>query len=254
MAYKYYKISVVVKRQVSCYFYNEGSSMKKTTNNFILLCVIFATCLIIANIVASKVLTLNIYIFGELMVLPCGIICYPITYLVTDIVNEIWGKKEANKVVVFGLIAQLIATILIVIGRFIPALDSNTQSAYVTILGQNWFFVLASFASYLVSQFLDVFIFNAIRNRWIKKHTNLNKGKWIWNNLSTLTSQLLDTVIFTLIAFGFGYGWIFNNVKMLFVMIFTQYIFKAIIALLDTPFFYFFTRRNKTVEQEVEQK
>ena len=159
--------------------------MKKTTNNFILLCVIFATCLIIANIVASKVLTLNIYIFGELMVLPCGIICYPITYLVTDIVNEIWGKKEANKVVVFGLIAQLIATILIVIGRFIPALDSNTQSAYVTILGQNWFFVLASFASYLASQFLDVFIFNAIRNRWIKKHTNLNKGKWIWNNLST---------------------------------------------------------------------
>ena len=75
-----------------------------------------------------------------------------------------------------------------------------------------------------------------------------NKGyKWIWNNLSTLTSQMIDTAIFIIIGFGFGMKWLFipQMVPILGYMIIGQYVFKAILALLDTPFFYIFTKERK---------
>lgn len=225
--------------------------MKKTQNNLYVLYMIFATCLVTCNAIASKIFDTGVQMFGANVTITVGIICYPITFLVTDILGEIWGKKEANKAVKIGFICQLISTFFIIIARYMPAVDPVTQENYIGILGQNWIFVVASLSAYLCSQSWDVWVFHKVREYFINKDGH-NKRRWIWNNLSTGTSQFIDSVIYVLVAFGFGFGWLFDSAMRpaMFAMIVGQYVFKLIVAILDTPFFYLFTRKSKEAENE----
>lgn len=218
--------------------------MKKTNQNFIWLSIIFCVCLVIANVVAGKVVNTGIMLFGQPVTVAGAIMCYAITYLITDIVGEVWGKKEANKIVKYGFISQIAATAIIWLTTYLPAVDPIMQQAYEKLLGQNWVFVVGSLAAYLASQNLDVLIFHRIRDKVLGKSKS-NKHRWLWNNVSTMTSQLVDTSIYIIIAFGFGFGWIFNNPTALINMIIGQYLVKVLLALLDTPFFYFFTRKKR---------
>lgn len=126
----------------------------------------------------------------------------------------------------------------------VPAQDAVMDNAYQTLLGQNWIFVIGSLSAYLVSQSWDVAVFHAIRDRYIAKHGSTKGGRWLWNNGSTITSQIWDTVIYAVISFGFGLGWVHTHEgrMQLIGIIIGQYLLKACLALLDTPFFYFFTR------------
>lgn len=224
--------------------------MRKTSFNLQVLIVIFVTSLIISNVVTGKLVDTRIYFGNNLMVLPGAMFCYALTFLVTDVIGELWGVKEANACVKMGLFAQIIATFLILFTRFLPAYDPQMQAAYVKVLGQNYIYVIASLTAYWCAQSWDVWIFHKIRN-----HFNADPNKrWIWNNASTLTSQMIDTAIFITIAFGLGYGWLFNNLGMLLLMIIGQYLFKAILAILDTPFFYLLTRRKVKIKRGEEQK
>ena len=221
--------------------------MKKTEKNLYLLYMLFGVALITANCIASKLMILPFQMFGSAVTITCGVIVYPITFLVTDILGEIWGKKEAGLAVKFGFICQIIATAIIVIARYIPAADANMQEAYVNLLGQNTMFVISSLSAYLCSQKWDVFIFHKIRDAYIKKHGSTKGGKWIWNNVGTMTSQLLDSSIYVLVAFGLGFKWLWTPgmATMMLNMIIAQWLFKVAIAALDTPFFYWFTREGK---------
>ena len=221
--------------------------MKKTEKNLYLLYMLFGVALITANCIASKLMILPFQMFGSAVTITCGVIVYPITFLVTDILGEIWGKKEAGLAVKFGFICQVIATAIIVIARYIPAADATMQEAYVNLLGQNTMFVIASLSAYLCSQKWDVFIFHKIRDAYIKKHGSTKGGKWIWNNVGTMTSQLLDSSIYVLVAFGLGFKWLWTPgmVTMMLNMIIAQWLFKVVIAALDTPLFYWFTREGK---------
>lgn len=221
--------------------------MKKTEKNLYLLYMLFGVALITANCIASKLMILPFQMFGSAVTITCGVIVYPITFLVTDILGEIWGKKEAGLAVKFGFICQVIAMAIIVIARYIPAADANMQEAYVNLLGQNAMFVIASLSAYLCSQKWDVFIFHKIRDAYIKKHGSTKGGKWIWNNVGTMTSQLLDSSIYVLVAFGLGFKWLWTPgmATMMLNMIIAQWLFKVAIAALDTPFFYWFTREGK---------
>lgn len=224
--------------------------MKKTNNNLILLCMIFAISLVISNVVTGKLIDVPINLFGNHIQLPGAAVCYAITFLVTDVIGEIWGKKEANFCVKCGFICQILATLLIILTQKLPAVDSSMQGAYDMLLGQNWVFVIGSLTGYLASQSWDVFIFHKIRDKMISKDANNYHRRWIWNNLSTMTSQIIDTVLFIGIAFGFGFGWLFdsNMISTLIAMCIGQYILKAILALLDTPIFYILThKKNKPI-------
>lgn len=213
--------------------------MQKTDYNLRLLTIIFVTSLIVSNIVTGKLVCTGLYFMDNQMVLPGAMFCYALTFLVTDVIGEIWGKQEANECVKLGLIAQVIALILIQLTKYLPSYDVNMQNAYNMVLGQGWIYVVASLIAYWTAQSWDVFIFHKIRN--------IFKGnscyKWIWNNVSTMTSQMIDTLIFITIAFGLGYSWLWDKPKMLLLMVIGQYIFKFILAILDTPFFYLLTRR-----------
>lgn len=220
--------------------------MKKTQNNLILLCMLFVVSLVIANVVTAKIVNTGIYIFNNVIQVPGAVFCYAITFLMTDIIGEIWGKKEANICVKWGFIGQILATLLIILTQQLPAVDSEMQNAYNMLLGQNWIFVIGSLTAYYISQSWDVWIFHKVRDKYISKHGNTNGGRWIWNNLSTMTSQILDTVIFIGISFGFGFGWFFdkNMWGTLVLMMIGQYLLKFILALLDTPIFYLLTRKR----------
>ena len=218
--------------------------MKKTDKNLYLLYMILATGLVTANCIASKVFIMPFNLFGSAVTLTTGAICYPLTFLITDIIGELWGREKANIAVRWGFVCQLISTLIIIIARYLPATETVMQDSYVTLLGQNWVFVLASLTAYTVSQHWDVWVFHNIRDNYIKKHGSTKGGKWIWNNASTCTSQMLDSVIYVMIAFGFGFGWLFDSSmhSVMINMIIGQILVKIVIALLDTPIFYLCTR------------
>ena len=221
--------------------------MKKTDENLYILYMVFAVMLITANCVASKIFTTGINLFGAPVTLTSGALAYPFTFICTDIIGEIWGKEKANIAVKGGFICQLFSTALIILVRYFPTTDAAMQESYVTLLGQNWVFVVASLVAYVCSQTIDVNLFHAIRGWYIKKHGSTKGGKWIWNNVGTMTSQLVDSVVYVFIAFGFGFGWLFQDGMrlVLFNMILGQWLFKVAIAALDTPLFYLFTRRSR---------
>ena len=220
--------------------------MKKTNNNLILLSMLFVVALVISNVVTAKLCYTGISLFGVVVTLPGAALCYAITFLATDIIGEVWGKKEADRTVIYGFFGQLLATALIVLTQYIPAADPQMQAAYESLLGQNYIFVIGSMVAYLCSQTWDVWIFHKIRRRFGGNPA----WRWVWNNASTMTSQIIDTALFIGISFGFGFGWLFNREMWptLFAMMIGQYVFKFLLALIDTPFFYLCTRRSREVD------
>lgn len=217
--------------------------MKKTETNLILCNMVFAVSLVISNVVTSKLIYTGISTFGSVLTLPGAALCYAITFLMTDVIGEIWGKKEANKTVLLGFICQVLASLLILLTQYLPAADNEAQSAYDKILGQNWVFVIGSMVAYFASQSWDVWFFHKLRD----KFDHNPRKRWIWNNASTMTSQVIDTVLFIGISFGIGFGWLFDKsmISTLLAMMAGQYILKFLLAALDTPFFYLLTRKEK---------
>jgi uncharacterized integral membrane protein (TIGR00697 family) len=199
---------------------------------YILLIAIFVGGLVIAGVLASKIVN----IAG--LIVPGGVFAYSITFPITDIICEVWGKKRGKYVVFSGFITLLVVLALIRLTLIFPKASFWTgEEAFTKILGGTSRIIIASFIAYLVSQYHDVWAFHF----WRK----VTKGKHLWlrNNASTFVSQFIDTVVFITIAF---YG-----VMPVFTLIKGQYIIKLLIALLDTPIVYFgvwLIRRGKRNE------
>ena len=200
--------------------------MQKTDKNLLILNGIFITSLLIANIVSAKIVT-----FGGL-VIPAAIVAYPLTFLMTDVIGEIWGKEQANETVKLGFICQLISLILIGLAIILPVAPfADNQAEFKGIMAQSFRVVAASLVAYYCSQSWDVWVFHKIR----EKGTG---NKWLRNTLSTMTSQIIDTAIFITIAF-------IGSVPNIWVMIGSQYLIKCIYALLDTLPFYWLTKGSE---------
>ena len=181
-----------------------------------------AVAVILANIQVMK----TIQIFG--LVTAMGNVIYSSLFLVTDIINENHTRKDAQKAVWIGFFVLISTTIIMQISiQFIPD-KSDFLSEHITAI----FSVLpriafASLTAYLISQSHDVWFFAKLKKRHKKRYL------WLRNNLSTVISQLLDNIIFTLIAFVGVFSW--DIILQIFV---TSYILKVIIAACDTPFVY----------------
>ena len=202
--------------------------MQKTDKNLLILNGIFITSLLIANVVSAKIVT-----FGGL-VIPAAIVAYPLTFLMTDVIGEIWGKEQANETVKLGFICQLISLVLIGLAIVLPVAPfADNQAEFKGIMAQSFRVVAASLVAYYCSQSWDVWVFHKIR----EKGTD---NKWLRNNLSTMTSQIIDTAIFITIAF-------IGSVPNIWVMIGSQYLIKCIYALLDTIPFYYLTRGSEII-------
>lgn len=159
-----------------------------------------------------------------------GIIPYPATFLITDLISEIYGRKRANQVVVGGLLATVFVLAIVLIANAAPATAWSpvSDSAFEHVFGLTGAAVVASMIAYLLAQFIDIRIFHF----WKK----LTKGKHLWlrNNFSTIFSQFVDTstvlallCVFGAIEWGLFWGLLFNG-----------FVFKVLVALFDTPLFY----------------
>lgn len=220
--------------------------MRKTETNLRWLLTVFVVSIVVANVCAGRVIDTGIMLFGLELTLSGGAITYAFTFLCTDIVGEIWGKEQAKQFVKYGFGGQLFSTALITITGLFPTSIPNMAESYKTVLGQNWIFFIGSMLAYCISQTWDVNVFHKIREMYKRKYGTIKGGKWIWNNLSTGTSQILDTVIFAVISYGVGFGWLFTpeGRKQLTGVTVGQYLLKLCLALCDTPFFYWFTRKS----------
>jgi len=187
--------------------------------SFILLVSIFVGALVISSVLASKIIT----IFG--LFVPAGVLAYCITFVVTDVISELWGRERANRVVFSGFIALLITFLLIRLALWWDAAPIwREQRAFSAVLGSTSRIIIASFIAYLASQYHDVWAFHIWR-RWTEE-----RHLWLRNTASTVVSQFIDTLIFITIAF-YGTMPVFSLIK-------GQYLIKVLIALLDTPFVY----------------
>lgn len=203
-----------------------------TSRWFIILAVVAASCLVAANIVAVKL----VEVFG--LVVPGGAIVYPITFLVDDLITEVYGYRAARSVIWLGFFTNLLVVIVVQIVLILPpATYWNGQAAYEQILGYTPRIFVAGFLSYLVGNFA-----NAITMSRMKIIT---KGRALWSRtiLSTFVGQGLDSLIFVTIAF---LGTI--SLEQTFRVIITVWLFKTAYEALATPLTYWLVARLKKIE------
>ena len=206
---------------------------------FLVLAGLFIASLVVCNLIVQKFFLWEPFGIREFFYLSAGILPYPLTFLVTDVLSECYGKRRANQVVMSGLLASVFVVAVVWIADRIPSIGGVDVDTGVAISGQQFdhYFhqifgktgraVGASMVAYLFAQLVDIQLFHFWRR--------LTKGKHLWlrNNASTVASQLLDTTLV---------------VSLLFVgteaqgripqMILAGWTFKACAALLDTPLFY----------------
>lgn len=199
---------------------------------FLMLAGIFIASLVACNLIFQKFFTwspFGLYTF-EISV---GIIPYPITFLVTDIISEIYGRKKANQVVTAGLVTSVFVFVIVILAIKVEATAWSpvNNETFSKVFGLTGISVGASMAAYLIAQYIDIRIFHFWKN--------LTKGKHLWlrNNGSTILSQLVDTATVLLLLSSAGaIGW--NKFGTLLL---NGFLFKVLVALFDTPFFYIST-------------
>ena len=208
--------------------------MAKDNTNFLFLCLasIFIASLVACNLIFQKFFQIElwipfigIYTFQQSV----GLLPYPITFIVTDIISELYGKSKADQVVTAGLLASLFMLIIVTISDIIPSAPFGIGSeTFSEVFGLSSAAVFASMMAYLFAQYIDVRVFHF----W-KKLTN-GKHLWLRNNASTMFSQFIDTfiVLFLLCYFSVIPWDIFSQ------LLLNGFLFKVIFAAIDTPIIY----------------
>ncbi len=214
---------------------------------FLFLSGIFLTALVVGNIIGT---TKFVSFLG--LTVPAGVLAYPFTFLATDLISELYGKKRAQFLVWIGFGMNLFLLFLMTAGHLLPdatgvsAATNTFERVYEFMIGN----VIASMIAYLIAQSVDVHVFHF----WKR----LTKGKHLWlrNNGSTMFSQIVDTVaILSILYFADNLGPDINTIPKLIELIFASYLFKFFFALFDTPFFYLGVKLLKgRIHEDPEEK
>lgn len=158
---------------------------------FLFLVAIFVSCLVTANIIAVKLIALSGF------VLPAAIVIFPVSYIVGDVLTEVYGYREARRVIWLGFFCNLIVVAAIRVGGLLPSAPFwEAQPAYERILGYTPRLLAASFSAYLVGEFTNSFV--------LAKMKIATKGRWLWSRTigSTLVGEGLDSLVFMTLAFA----------------------------------------------------
>ncbi|NAS29354.1 queuosine precursor transporter [Flavobacteriaceae bacterium R38] len=198
---------------------------------------LFITSLVVSNLIFQKFFYW--YPLGDVKILgtplfeiSVGLLPYPITFLITDLISEIFGKQKANQIVIAGIFASFFSLGIIYVSKAVPATSwsSLDDGTFVLAFGNAPLAVLASMLAYLSAQFIDIHVYHFWKN--------LTKGKHLWlrNNFSTFSSQIIDTLTVLLLLCSFG---IIDWSRFLGLLV-SGVLFKIFIAALDTPLLYLF--------------
>lgn len=194
---------------------------------FMILSALFVGALVTTNFIANKFVTVD---FGfASFVISAGILPYPLTFLVTDVLSEVYGRKRTNQVVISGFVVSVFVIFVLWMGSVFPAIENSpvNDDVYAQVFANTWRVISASMVAYLSAQLIDVRLFHFWKG--------LTKGRFLWlrNNASTIVSQLVDTTLVVAVLF---LGQL--SVDEMGSMIADGWAFKAIVALLDTIFIY----------------
>jgi uncharacterized integral membrane protein (TIGR00697 family) len=196
---------------------------------YLILAGLFICSLVVSNLIFQKFFVwdfFGIYTF-EISV---GILPYPITFLITDLISEVYGKKKANQVVTAGIFASFFSLLIVYLANSVTATEWSpvSDSLFTLVFGATVVAVFASMMAYLLAQYIDIHIFHF----W--KRVTKGKHLWLRNNFSTFSSQFVDTftVLFLLCSFN-KISWdLFGS------LLLSGFLFKVIVAAIDTPFLY----------------
>jgi len=152
---------------------------------------VFVTCLITANVIAVKLIDL----FG--WIVPAGVLIFPLSYVTGDVLTEVYGYRQARRVIWLGFICNAVVVVAVWLGQILPPAGFwDGQAAYERILGYTPRLLVASFAAYLVGEFTNSFV--------LAKMKVATRGRWLWMRTigSTLVGQGLDSIVFIVLAFA----------------------------------------------------
>jgi len=205
---------------------------------YLVLAALFITSLVVSNLIFQRFFYWNPFGWFPFEI-SAGLLPYPITFLITDIISEIYGKKKANQIVITGIFASFFSVLIVLVGNYTTATSWSpvNNDVYTQVFGFSTIAVLASMLAYLFAQFIDIRVFHF----W-KRKTNGNH-LWLRNNFSTFTSQFIDTfTVVSLLCLFEVLSWdVFSSVLL------SGFLFKIIVAALDTPVLYiavyFFRKR-----------
>lgn len=201
------------------------------SHRFVIIATLFVTCLITANIIAVKLISLGPFI------LPAAIIIFPLSYIFGDILTEVYGYRWTRRVIWLGFLGNLIFVIFAWLAQLLPAAPFwEGQEAYESILGYTPRLLIASFGGYLVGEFANSFI--------LAKMKILTRGRWLWSRTigSTIIGQGLDSSIFITVAF-------IGIPSFAPVIILYHWLAKTLIEAAATPFTYAVVNFLKRKEQ-----
>ncbi|HEX74930.1 MAG TPA: queuosine precursor transporter [Dehalococcoidia bacterium] len=203
------------------------------SHRFVTIAAIFVTCLITANIIAVKLISLGSFI------LPAAIIIFPVSYIFGDILTEVYGYRQARRVIWLGFFCNLVFVIFAWVGQILPPAPFwEWQEAYESILGYTPRLLAASFCGYLAGEFANSFV--------LAKMKILTEGRWLWSRTigSTIVGQGLDTSIFITLSFV-------GTPLFAPIMILYHWLAKTVIETIATPFTYAmvnFLKRKEAVD------
>ena len=241
----------------------------KPTKLFISIAAFFVANALIAECIGGKIFSLeklfgfspaDITLFGQSGLsfnLTCGVLLWPLEFVITDIVNEYYGPKAVKRISYTAVVLISYAFIMFYAAMRIPPADfwigskqaegiPNMQDAFGGIFGQGMWIILGSLIAFLVSQIVDVTVFHQIKKR--------TGQKWVWLRAtgSTFVSQLVDSFIVLFIAFKIGNGW---SWKLVLAICVVNYLYKFTMAIILTPLIYLAENRiDKYLGHETAQK
>ncbi|WP_139956756.1 queuosine precursor transporter [Flavicella sediminum] len=196
---------------------------------YLILASLFITSLVVSNLIFQKFFLWNPFGWFPFEI-SVGLLPYPITFLITDLISEIYGKKKANQVVITGIFASFFSILIVLIGNYTNATSWSpvNNDLYTKVFGFSPVAVLASMLAYLFAQFIDIKIYHFWKQKTAGKHL------WLRNNFSTFTSQFIDTLtVVTLLCVFEILSWdVFGS------LLLSGFLFKILVAALDTPFLY----------------
>lgn len=200
---------------------------EKSKKIYLYLAAIFIAALVVCNLIANKFITIDLGF--KTFVISAGVLPYPITFLITDILSEIYGKKKTARIVWAGFGSSLFVLGVLLLAQQFSAIEGSPvdDDTFNKVFGNSWRVIFASMTAYLCAQLIDVRIYHFWKEKTAGKHL------WLRNNFSTIFSQLVDTTLVVCVLF-LG---IRSNYEIVQFII-DGWLFKMLCAFVDTPILY----------------
>ena len=200
---------------------------EKSKKIYLYLAAIFIAALVVCNLIANKFITIDLGF--KTFVISAGVLPYPITFLITDILSEIYGKKKTSRIVWAGFGASLFVLGVLLLAQQFTAIEGSPvdDDTFNKVFGNSWRVIFASMTAYLCAQLIDVRIYHFWKEKTAGKHL------WLRNNFSTVFSQLVDTTLVVCVLF---LGIRSNSEILQFIL--DGWLFKILCAFIDTPLLY----------------